>query len=248
VDSSQTVFGPFVLSKAGCSKSPRRPAQALLLSKLVKNQVKHFVILGLNLLLVGATLVAGPSALAADKATMGELQKLLHAEEDMRSKLDGKLVDTLKDMQNVKSTSFSGDVLDATLSRHEVKVGDVKDLLVENHLRIDFLNSLLEALEKTDDVRKDAAAILLDLSHRQILGNMESGVDTKVWLFELYLSIAIRDIMEPSENFTDFVKQYMLYSSVHDPRTPAEFLKSRDYMGGNPASSKKSADATATGD
>ncbi len=177
------------------------------------------------------TLLWANSTLGADKNVLDQFQKLLRAEEAARGKLDEKLVGTLKEMQNLSATKKNKNLEDE-LEAAETKVEDAKNDILENHLRLDFLNSFTGALENSSskDLKDGTVKILLDLAHKQIVSSSESGNETNLWVFEIYLSLAIKDIMEPNENLADFVKKYMIYASIRDPRTPTEFLKDRDYI------------------
>jgi hypothetical protein len=171
---------------------------------------------------------------AADKLLISSVQKILDEENLNRAKLDGRLVDAIKDLQTTNANRYGADALEMPLLRDESKINEVKDALSENHLRIEFLNMFISGLETASDVRMESPKILADLSHKELLAAVESGGETKVWLFELYLSIAIRDIMEPSENYADFVKKYMNYASLKEPKSPAGFMKDkgRNYLTG----------------
>ena len=156
-----------------------------------------------------------------------------------REILTQKLIDTLKAMQATSAAEnprrHAG--IGSRMS-NETKVNDAKDAVAENHARIEFLNSFVTALEAAGDARNDSGKILVDLAHKELLASIEYSGDSKTWLFEIYLSIAIRDIMEPSENFADFVKKFISYSSLREPRSPGDFLRDRKYLTGPPRTVK----------
>lgn len=177
-----------------------------------------------------------PAVGATDSSVMVQLNSLLKTEEEMHVKLDNELVDAMKEIQAV-SVLGAEHTVEAILSRHQSKVADIKNNLVENHLRIEFFNALINTLDHhpPTDIRKDSPTIFLDLAHKEILASVESGNESPLWLFEVYLSTAIKDIMEPSENYADFIKRYLVFSSIRDPRPPQDYLKSRKYIGGQPS-------------
>jgi hypothetical protein len=62
--------------------------------------------------------------------------------------------------------------------------------------------------------------------------DLAEGRDSRMWKVFTYLSIAIREVPEPREDMFDVIEGYMNFSSVLEPKTPAEFLASRNYTNG----------------
>lgn len=183
-------------------------------------------------LLVGGALPSA-RAYALDPQVMAGLQKLLTDANDERGKLDGTLVDALQEMQNTQVNDSKTYLLETTLLTQEAKIGVIRDKLTENHLVIEFLNEFISAMESAKDARKDAPKILLDMAHKQVLATTETGQDgNTVWSYETKLGIAIRDIMEPSEKFADFVKMFMSKYPLSRPVSLAELPKERKYING----------------
>ncbi len=176
--------------------------------------------------------IQSTTCFGSPEAAILELQNLLHAEEESRVKLTGDLVISLQAMQSVSAINPADESIDPDLQRHSTKIYDVKNNLLENNLRIEFLNSFISGLDRSGNGRNYAVALLIDLASRQLLSSVESGSENNIWLFEVYLSIALRDIMEPSENFAEFVSKYMAFSGLRDPRSPHDFLRLRKYVGG----------------
>jgi hypothetical protein len=163
-----------------------------------------------------------------------EIQKILQLEEQARVKFTNEVNEALDRMHAVNAAKGNDERIDSTLARHEARVTEIRNNLIENQLRIELLNDLISAMDRKKAAAKDIPAILLDLSKKQILASAESANnETRLWVFEIYLAIALRDIMEPSESLGDFIKKYLVYSTVRDPRSPQEFLKSRNYIGGS---------------
>lgn len=182
------------------------------------------VILTLIIFCVSPTFGGAPSPIQ-------DLQKILKAEEEVRTKLNSKLFTALKQAvdqpANAKNKSF-----DEELNTKISDVIDNKNDIIENHLRIDFLNTFINKLDSTStgDIKKVAVEILINMAHKQLISDSETNSSSQMWLFAIYLAIAVRDIMEPNENFGEFVKKFIIFSSLREPRSPADFLKERDYI------------------
>lgn len=63
--------------------------------------------------------------------------------------------------------------------------------------------------------------------------DLADGRDSRMWKAFTYMSIAIREVPEPREDMFDVIEGYMNYTNILDPKTPAEFLASRNYTNGN---------------
>lgn len=65
------------------------------------------------------------------------------------------------------------------------------------------------------------------------LRDLSEGLDTRLWKFMTYLSVALREIPDPREDVINVMEGYMSYAGVVDPKTPAEFLADRQYTSGS---------------
>ena len=72
---------------------------------------------------------------------------------------------------------------------------------------------------------------LLDMSYTELFNN-SNNEDNHVWQFMIDLSIAIREIHNPHENVIDFVKDFLSYSTVSNPKSPFNFLHEGNYANG----------------
>lgn len=62
--------------------------------------------------------------------------------------------------------------------------------------------------------------------------DLSESRDSRMWKAFTYFSIAMREVPETREDMFDVIEGYMNFSSVLDPKTPAEFLASRNYTNG----------------
>lgn len=176
-------------------------------------------------------LLAKPPVWAASPY-VEQLKKVLAAEEAVRKKLNSKLEDALQAANAIK-IDLKNEHFDEELSQLLSKVADARNDVSENQLRINFLDDFIHKLDTATitDIKKDAEKILLQLAKKNLLADAETGLENETWTFESHLAKAIRDIMEPNENLGEFVKSYMVYSSLREPRSPRDFLKERKYIG-----------------
>ena len=193
-----------------------------------------------NLILL--TLLAGsaqPQAHALEapipsnsRMAMEQLQDVLKSEEDLHVKLDKEMIN-FTDVMSKTVISAQNKNLDDELDVAQSRVIGTQKDLTENHLRLDFLNTLINSFQSSSggDLRQDTCNILKDLAHKQLLSATEiNQPDGKIWLFEIYLCLAVRDVMEPGEQFGEFVQKFMIYSTLRDPKSPTEFLNHRNYL------------------
>ena len=62
--------------------------------------------------------------------------------------------------------------------------------------------------------------------------DLSEARDSRMWKAYTYFSIAMREVPEPREDMFNVIESYMNFSNVLDPKTPAEFLASRNYTNG----------------
>jgi hypothetical protein len=193
----------------------------------------HFKTFILGLIL-GLTVALSPSlsqaASALKSQVLKDIQQALEKEQKARSLLTLKLTETLKEMSSLSPHSKN---FDEELESKEINAATAKEDLFESKMRLDFLEQLMTAVEgrSINDIKKDIPDILVDLSQKQILSNSEQNKEDNLWLFEIYFSIAVKELMEPTENFGEFMRKFMVHSSLKDPESPSSFLKERKYIG-----------------
>jgi hypothetical protein len=170
---------------------------------------------------------------AVDNQVMAGIQKLLTDADDTRVKLDKDLAQAINDMEATEVPSGKTYLLETSLLNHEAKINLMKDRLAQNHMVIEFLNAFISALYTAKDARVDAPAILGEMAHKELLNSVETGQDSKLWHFEVNLGIAIKNFMEPSEKFADFLKLFMGEPANLDrPGGLTEFFEKRKYING----------------
>ena len=85
----------------------------------------------------------------------------------------------------------------------------------------------------------------LDLAFNDFTDQRGEG---RMWKFMLYMSVTVREIPEPREDVVNVIESYMDYASVLNPKTPGEFLNSRNYTNGSTSLAAKPVDRAALGE
>jgi len=177
----------------------------------------------------------GPSkTYALDNQVLSGVQKILTDANENRVKLDKDLVQAISDMQNITEVNSGKPYLiETSLLNHEAKINLMKERLAQNNLVIEFLNAFISAMYNAKDARLDAPNILGEMAHKELLNSVETGQESKLWHFEINLSIAIKNFMEPSEKFADFLKLFMGEPANLDrPGVLTDFFEKRKYING----------------
>ena len=167
---------------------------------------------------------------------LGNLRKLLQAEDEIKRRFSDELDQLTENIVALEPQSRDTRKFKADYKARTESIEDQAELMLENQLRIEFLTAFLARVELANDVIAESPRILREMSQRQLVGNFENG-DTpknKLWLFELNLAMTIKSVFEPREDFVGFIKQYLVYSTLRDPVSPADFVKFRgSYLGGS---------------
>ncbi len=130
---------------------------------------------------------------------------------------------------------------ESVLTNLPERLGDIQRHRDELRLRSDFLNQLAVQLENkwnAQSLNQFLEQILFEMALNELTNpsNHEASSDPlrrRVWLFYTYLSIAIREIPDPREDTLAFLSGYMEFSSIQSPKSPLEFLDSRNYTNGS---------------
>ena len=186
------------------------------------------------------------SAIAAPPAkTVGKVDVIarLKSIQD-RQNIELQSVDDAIQKRFLESTQVSLKNQDASLNDRKIVrlVGQIDDLAVRRNeyiARRQMLNDLIFAI----DTKWAAQPLNVFLEH-QFLDMALSDVndpksDLHTWKFLVYMSIAIREVPEPREDVINVIESYINFSGVLEPKSPALFLASRNYMNGSLSYSAK---------
>ena len=100
-------------------------------------------------------------------------------------------------------------------------------------LKLRFL-TLLSAQTSISNgtARENLPKLLASLADRDLSASIESSSISELSEFEINLSVAIKNSMEPTESPATFIDEYMNWSSISEPKSPIEFVtQTRAYRG-----------------
>lgn len=100
-------------------------------------------------------------------------------------------------------------------------------------LRQDFLDRLIFRLDSNyhgGSLQVFFAAQLKDMTFLEATSS-ESNYH-KLWKFLSYLATAVQEMPERNEDLASFIEGYMNFSTISEPKSPKEFMKTREYSNG----------------
>ena len=133
---------------------------------------------------------------------------------------------------------------DITLNTQDLKGADRKFKVLSESLS-QLNQAHLERKERQDFYNRFALSIdsqwsgqplnaflsgqCLDMSQLELTSDKGSS---KLGVFLVYLSVAIREVADPNEDVANFIEDYSNYSTVLNPKSPVEFISVRSYTSG----------------
>lgn len=189
--------------------------------------MRHFVTLFITLIVTLTPLIAGADvrseSLSFLRAWRKEnTEKLNKASTDVANALKTVTDIKLKKEDGVDPMQKLNDRLTTlTENRNELRARDefIDQLLfqTEQNLRVDSKSEVKSFLEET----------LLKLALQQTKSDGSSSLkDTR---FFTNAVVALREVAEPNDPPLSFLKQYMEFSSVSNPKNPSQFAQERHY-------------------
>lgn len=101
----------------------------------------------------------------------------------------------------------------------------------ELQLRYDFIGQLIFQIDSkwgSQPLAKFLEYQLLEMAITEITSASKSDL----WRFYMNLSIAIRELPEKREDLVGFVDGYVEFSSMREPKSPVQYLNTRNYTNG----------------
>ncbi len=78
--------------------------------------------------------------------------------------------------------------------------------------------------------------------------DLADGRDSRLWKAFTYLSMVMREVPEQNEDVVAVFQGYLGFSSLLDPKTPAEFIASRNYTNGSESTVARASARDSLGD
>lgn len=100
-------------------------------------------------------------------------------------------------------------------------------------LRQDFLDRLIFRVDshfRGGDLQQFLTVQLKEMTFLEATSADSSN--TKLWKFLSYLTTAVTEMPERNEDMASFIEGYMNFSSIQEPKSPKEFMKTREYTNG----------------
>jgi len=176
----------------------------------------------------------GPSAIKVLETDLENTQK---AAAQTNDQLDAAL-EALLEIPLAKADSS---VVEQTLADRRSQVQRLMQQKKEQNLRMNFLAEFLGKIRNKNIESTTVINILLtalkDMARVDLVSSQESHTEAELWEFETNLALALKEGLEPMENYGEFILDYMNWSTISsaDEHNPAEYLKKeRAYRGGNP--------------
>ncbi len=206
--------------------------------------------LGLTALIL--TLSGAAHASVDAKAWLGASGSSVHKQNVQQSKRDVLArLKTLQDQQLASSTEIDAAIrkqLQETLTM-EIKNDDLNVASRRTGLltkKIDELNSRRNELNARRELvdrlifqvdskftNQNLQTFLEQTFIEMASTDLADGRDSRIWKALTYLSMVMREVPEPNEDSLSIFEGYLNASSLLDPKTPADFIASRNYTNGS---------------
>lgn len=166
------------------------------------------------------------SARGAPNSSTSDLLRSLRAiSKQNRKDMDRLEADLRKAVETSLATSDS-----QTVDHIQVQIGDERK---EKIMRQEFIDRLIFRVDTHYRDGMDSKSFFLSqLSEIAMSEATDPNGDNTVWKFVTYLTVAMKEQMEKSENPVAFIEGYMTYSSIVNPTRPEEYVRLRSYTNG----------------
>jgi hypothetical protein len=183
---------------------------------------------------IASELNSGPAASTtlSKKELIAKLQAMLQRQVDKVTVLDESIQKRLQDTTtiNLHPTDLKSDGQKLDALARQLDVLNAKRS--ENSARREVLDRLISAVDAKYSMQPLAVFLeqqLLDLS----VADLSDPRGGRLWKTMTFLSVAIREIPEPHEDVLNVVEGYLNFTSVENPKNPAEYLATRSYTSGS---------------
>lgn len=115
----------------------------------------------------------------------------------------------------------------------EERITQLGEERAELILRQEFLDRLIFRLDSKfqgGDLQRFFYDELKDMTFRE--ATSEESSSSRLWKFLSELTTAVQDIPERNEDMASFIEGFMSFSSISNPKTAKEFMKTRQYTNG----------------
>lgn len=194
-----------------------------------------------------------PTQIESPQSKKSDMLRLI---KDMQSRqqkiietLDQNLARTLQETEKIRINDKDIKTQIGQLDRTIDTIETLKQKKQEHILRRQFLDRLTFIIDSKWTGQPLSTFLqqqLLEMANTELTAADNS--DNQTWKFASYLSIAIRELPEPSENLILFIEGYLNFSSLKDPKAPYLYLQERNYINPTTSQSAKTKSTEVAGD
>ena len=186
------------------------------------------------LLLIKLCLFLSPvMAAEANKGdALNYLREVLKQNYTRLSELDQAMQTSLSQSKIVSEEQFSPEQ-NQSQKNLETQLNKWAEERKELLLRQDFLDRLIFRLDSNyrgGNLQVFFASQLKEMTFLEATSSESSN--NKLWKFLSYLSTAVQELPERNEDLASFIEGYMNFSTIVEPKSPKEFMKTREYSNG----------------
>ena len=184
----------------------------------------------------------------AKKETLGRLKIV----QDQLVADSAALDSAIKKQLNETLTMEAGkDDLSTTSRRTSLitrKIDELNKRRAELNARREVVDRLIFQLDTKWTPAQKLQTFLEQTFIEMAAADLADGRDSRLWKAFTYLSMVMREVPEQNEDVVGVFQGYLSFSSLLDPKTPAEFLASRNYTNGSQSAVARTSTRESLGD
>lgn len=177
------------------------------------------------------TLAIGAAAQPSKKDILARLKLLQNQQIIESSELENAI---RKQLSETMTMDVSGDDLNVATHRTGLvtkKIDELNKRRNELNARREIVDRLVFQVDSkwsNQKLQDFLAQTFIEMAST----DLADGRDNRLWKEFTYLSMVVREVSDANEDMMGLVEGYLKFSSVLEPKTPGEFLASRNYTNG----------------
>jgi hypothetical protein len=194
-----------------------------------------------------------PAAVATKSATLERLRELQARQTQVINNIDNMVRKKLSETTSISLKGTEAKTAERKIEQLAQSLDELDVRRREFAARREFLDQLIFQVDTkwTNEplpVFLEHALLNIALNDLGEAGAADPSSDARLWKFATFMSIAVRELIEPREDAITFVEGYMNFTSVTDPKPPSEFIASRAYTNGSASAAARPVDRERLGD
>jgi len=185
---------------------------------------------------------------SSKKEVLAQLKTLQDKQIAEGNELEGAI---RKQLNETLKLEVGGDDLDVAGRRTNLvtkKIDELNKRRAELNARREIVDRLIFQIDSKWDGHAPLKAFLTQTFIEMASTDLSEGRDNRLWKEFTYLSMVMREVPERNEDVVSIFEGYLNYSSVLDPKTPAEFMATRNYTNGLESAQAHATDRSSVGD